>query len=293
MEILFEDKISKLSDDLINHVLSFLLTVDVVPTCLLSKRWKNIWHLVSTLSFSDDRMPNFENFCNYVDNCLEHRKRGMANDNSVLIKSFKLQIMDFDPRNNAHYIDKWLDFVVENKINELYIYLNPEEVEDEDDDDYGELLYYCLPQTMLLNARNITVLDLHGIEILDNATNYRINFPSLKSLKMKNFRMHNAVLFNFVLGCPLLERLILIEYINSGDNLCLVSSRLKYMKLKGANNVQLLQIKAENIEYLEIVDVPFDGGEFSLGKNIPKGNFHSYTSKCIILQKNMNKTIII
>ncbi|KAM6580527.1 hypothetical protein CsatA_004301 [Cannabis sativa] len=37
-----EDRISKLPDALITHILSFLPTEEVVRTCLLSKRWKLI-----------------------------------------------------------------------------------------------------------------------------------------------------------------------------------------------------------------------------------------------------------
>uniref|UniRef100_A0A803R4K9 F-box domain-containing protein n=1 Tax=Cannabis sativa TaxID=3483 RepID=A0A803R4K9_CANSA len=38
-----DDRISKLPDSVIIHILSFLPTEDVVQTCILSKRWKLIW----------------------------------------------------------------------------------------------------------------------------------------------------------------------------------------------------------------------------------------------------------
>ncbi|XP_062078538.1 putative FBD-associated F-box protein At5g53640 isoform X2 [Humulus lupulus] len=88
-----EDRISKLPDTVIVHILSFLLTKDVVRTCLLSKRWKFMWYSVPKLFFSDtsdtgpvSTIPDSQKFHNYIDNCLEHRKKDNVK-NDVLSKS--------------------------------------------------------------------------------------------------------------------------------------------------------------------------------------------------------------
>ncbi|XP_062089017.1 F-box/LRR-repeat protein At3g26922-like [Humulus lupulus] len=92
-----EDRISKLPDAVIVHILSFLPTVDVVRTCILSKRWKFMWYSVPVLFFSDattdfQSPQGLEKFYKYVDDCLEHRKRVNARDLTIL----ELEGLDLD-----------------------------------------------------------------------------------------------------------------------------------------------------------------------------------------------------
>ncbi|XP_062078535.1 putative F-box/LRR-repeat protein At4g15060 [Humulus lupulus] len=123
-----KDRISKLPDTVIVHILSFRLTEDVVRTCLLSKRWKFMWYSVPKLFFSDssDTGPDSQKFYNYIDNCLEHRKKGMYFIVDSAIASFKLQMYYCYRRSKARRLDKWLDFAVENKVKELSLRLWPE-----------------------------------------------------------------------------------------------------------------------------------------------------------------------
>uniref|UniRef100_A0A803QTZ7 F-box domain-containing protein n=1 Tax=Cannabis sativa TaxID=3483 RepID=A0A803QTZ7_CANSA len=90
-----EDRLSKLPDITLVHILSFLPTTnDVVRTCILSKRWKLIWYSVPKLCFCDTTttVPEFQKLENYVDNCLEHRKKGMYFIADSALISFKLHI---------------------------------------------------------------------------------------------------------------------------------------------------------------------------------------------------------
>lgn len=45
-----EDRLSDLPDCVILHILSFLDTIDAVQTCILSKRWNNLWKYLPTLA---------------------------------------------------------------------------------------------------------------------------------------------------------------------------------------------------------------------------------------------------
>ena len=47
-----ENYVSLLPNDLILHIIAFLLARDAVKTCVLSKRWRSVWTTVSDLGFS-------------------------------------------------------------------------------------------------------------------------------------------------------------------------------------------------------------------------------------------------
>ncbi|KAM3223993.1 hypothetical protein ACQJBY_057406 [Aegilops geniculata] len=53
-----EDRISALPDDLLQHVMSFLLSRDAVRTCVLARRWSTLWKSVPALSIEDDLAAN-------------------------------------------------------------------------------------------------------------------------------------------------------------------------------------------------------------------------------------------
>ncbi|XP_078161520.1 FBD-associated F-box protein At4g13985-like [Carex rostrata] len=68
------DRISRLPDDVLNHILSSLTTKEVVQTCILSKRWRNNWAFVPVLNF---QLDDFDNDCDrlgrFVDGVFQNR----------------------------------------------------------------------------------------------------------------------------------------------------------------------------------------------------------------------------
>ncbi|VAI62498.1 unnamed protein product [Triticum turgidum subsp. durum] len=49
-----EDRISALDDELLQHVMSFLLSRDAGQTCVLARRWSTLWKSVRALRIKDD-----------------------------------------------------------------------------------------------------------------------------------------------------------------------------------------------------------------------------------------------
>ncbi|XP_062089027.1 uncharacterized protein LOC133795590 [Humulus lupulus] len=178
-----EEKIGNISGELIQESLSLLRTVDVVRTCLLLKCWRHM--------------------C-FINSYIEHCKRGIVD--SVPVKSFKLEMMNFY-RSNAHYLDKWLTFVVKNKVKELHICLSPEE----DEDDGFLLHYYALPkavdiedevQLLHIEAKNLEFLELVDVHF------DKVNFSGCKKILNLSFSyVCDSSLDVLVTDLPLLENL--------------------------------------------------------------------------------------
>ncbi|XP_030506342.2 F-box/FBD/LRR-repeat protein At3g26920 [Cannabis sativa] len=268
-----EDRISKLPDGVIIHMLSFLPTKDVVRTCLLSKRWKLIWYSVPTLFFSNVTSPDLtwcwdiEMFYNFVDNCLEHLKKGFVVDS--IITSFKLKMFDCYHRSKAGLLDKWLAFVVESKVREIHLRLNLD-MDLENFDEY----YYCLPK-ILQSATYLTVLELNCVE-LDTSCSF--SFPCLKTLSLEDVRNLETAeddgVVKFLLGCSSLEKLLLLDYVflvtDHDVQFRLHSLSLKFMELKRTYDYYKLniQVEAVNLESLVLHGVILDEMNLSSCKKI-------------------------
>ncbi|XP_023645828.1 F-box protein At1g19070 isoform X2 [Capsella rubella] len=67
------DRINGLSDDIICHILSFLPTKQSALTCVLSKRWRNLFALAQDLHLVDDdalEVGCAQSFIDFVDRVL-------------------------------------------------------------------------------------------------------------------------------------------------------------------------------------------------------------------------------
>ncbi|XP_060967877.1 putative F-box/FBD/LRR-repeat protein At1g78760 [Cannabis sativa] len=268
----FQDRISNLPDAIILHILSFLPTIDVVSTSFLSHRWKLMWYLIPDLSFSITTtnyktVKEQEKALNYIDLCLEHRKRGMYFIRDSFLNSFKLQMDCYYKRKTGRYIDKWLAFAVLRRVKHVSLCLNAGEP-----DEYGEN-YFRLPNSLVLHAKFLTSLELNGVE-LDRYCVF--TFPSLKSLTMINVHIANRfVIDKLMLGTPSLEKLLLNCYYNTFHphqlhirSLSLKLLEIKLVKIQSVAERMIKQIEIKNLESLKLERVSFDKLKFSSCKTI-------------------------
>ncbi|KAM6570487.1 hypothetical protein CsatB_018472 [Cannabis sativa] len=254
------DRISKLHDEILIHILSFLPTEDLLPTSLISKRWRFLWCSVPSLNFLQTKkighLDGQEMFYNFVNNFLENRKRGMDNNDhhDSVITSFKLYIdqYDWDNAHASHHIDRWLGLVVENKVKEIHLVLWEEKYDREN----GIMYYTSLPKP-LLNAKYLTILNLVRVDL---DCSYTFSFPYLKSLKLGVVRFaEKDVLDNLLLGSPSLERLELSN-LSSDHKLHIHSDSLalKFLEVVVSDNIVVESIEVVNLESMRLVGVPFE-----------------------------------
>jgi hypothetical protein len=73
-----QDRLSDLPDSVVLHILSFINTKEAVQTCILSKRWKNLWKFLTTLTFSTRHFQTVRPFTKFVSHVLSHRDDSTA-----------------------------------------------------------------------------------------------------------------------------------------------------------------------------------------------------------------------
>ncbi|XP_060967878.1 putative FBD-associated F-box protein At5g38570 [Cannabis sativa] len=248
-----EDRISKLPDAIILHILSFLPTKDVVQTCVLSKRWKLLWYSVPKLLFCDFSHKNGS--CKFVDNCLRLRKKGMKSIPDSVITNFKLR-MHFYERKMACRLDRWLAFAVKNKIKSIELDMRCQYTRKR-----GHNKFYCLPKTLIADGSYLTDLNLCRVEFDSSCQSF--SFPSLKSLSLSAVRFADSdMLDNLLLGSPSLEKLSLsgCGSTSTADHKLLIHVRNSTLKVLEINQRWDLVEKIEliNLESLILIYVSFD-----------------------------------
>jgi len=72
------DKISELPNCILLYTMTFLSTLEVVRTSVLSKRWKDLWKYTSNLITKNTQFQTTTNFRSFVNKFLTHRDRSSS-----------------------------------------------------------------------------------------------------------------------------------------------------------------------------------------------------------------------
>ncbi|KAL5568632.1 hypothetical protein UlMin_025207 [Ulmus minor] len=243
------DRISKLPDPVIHHILSFLPTVDVVRLSILAKRWRRIWYSIPSLSFSDSdfSINDRKLFYKFVDECLRIRKTSMRFISDSVVTSFKLDIRYYG---GSVRFDKWLSFAVKSKIQELELKMKPK---------CTNFAYCCLPGDVLKASSLVDV----KLTCLKLEASFAISLPSLKSLSLASVELSDKVLHDVLLGCPSLEKLVLKECFDF-VNLQISSSSLLFLEIISFEKCRRIQVEAINLQSF-LYDAEFTRGIGPIG----------------------------
>lgn len=238
-----EDRISKLPDEILAHILSFLSVKEAADTSVLSKRWLPLWTYIYRLDFNATK-PLTEVALNR-----KLRKRHM---NKYIrwvnrtLQMCKVQRLDqfrvcFDLDNFAqHEIDRWLEFAVARKVQRLELDLSKA----------GELPQ---PFTDRYNfpAQHIGLNDYAAqprLNYVHKLPPLLRNFMSLKVLLFKSVNVTGEVLEFFLYNCPSLEEMSVQQSVTL-LNLEVVgpSLKLKHLRIFYCNKLESLKICDTNL----------------------------------------------
>ena len=60
------DKISEMPDNILLHMMNFMDTREAVQTCVLSKRWNNLWKRLTSLLFNSSKFGSVVKIINFL-----------------------------------------------------------------------------------------------------------------------------------------------------------------------------------------------------------------------------------
>ncbi|KAI4356394.1 hypothetical protein L6164_000421 [Bauhinia variegata] len=176
------DRISKLPDDLLCHILSYLSTRDDIRTSILSSRWRMVWTSVLDLNFHDDSFKKYKRFLEYVNLIMIQRDEP--------IKKFSLKGEFW----NYYLLETCTNAALKCKVEHLNL------------NNYVYFLRSLPPR--VLTSGTIVVLKLTSLKISLLGNPSPIYLPKLKILYLKHvvFDSSNDIVKLFS-GSPVLEQL--------------------------------------------------------------------------------------
>ena len=212
-------------------------------TSILSKRWKHLWRTapvkrlcfdamnMTREEFDDDAFVRFVNL-------------NLALHDGATIESFGVK-RDLRPRENySQYIDEWIEFAANKKVQKLDINLSNEPCWEESD--YSEKLF-VFPYWLFNNQDNGLALKHLTLSFfrLDLPPGFN-NFSSLVSFTLKCVPLTQVSLTNILSNCLSLQWLSMTK--------CLCSKSLKFTN-GSSSSLKLKHLNISHCDNLQTADI--------------------------------------
>ncbi|MCD7447736.1 hypothetical protein HAX54_033526 [Datura stramonium] len=196
------DWISQLPDALIIQILSLLSLTDACRTTILSKRWQYLWTCIDNLSYHNKEYScpdslTAHKFISLTDNVLP-----LLSCSSIKKLSLGFMLNYDDGVSYNPKIDKWLEFAVNKKMEDLFLNILYTVRADKHDQPYS------LPQ-VLCSSSSIVKLECWNCRISED---YVLNWKSLKNLTLEYLFLREKHIEQIMSNCPQLESLKLCAF---------------------------------------------------------------------------------
>lgn len=185
----YKDRISELPDEILILILSFVFSAkDVKRTCILSKRWRNVWAFVPSLEFRHLLTTDGEGFVGFVDNFLQLR-------NPSDLHTFSLNVLCVEHSLHLEHVEEWICYAVRNNVKVLNFSLYTDE-------------YYLQVPDCIFSCPSLEELSLLYTCVEITIPKF-IDLGNLKTLHIEDCRMCGKELERLISACTCLEDLTL------------------------------------------------------------------------------------
>ncbi|CAN4098504.1 unnamed protein product [Withania somnifera] len=238
-----DDRISKLPEPILQHILSFLHAEDAARMSTLSKVWNSAWNSLPYLNFGKYIFNKSEigsRLVNVVDQALVNRKK-----HKISVHNFSLQLSPYC--RCLSYVDSWIQILIACNIKELNLTVSRPIYED--------ILEYNSLTEAIFDAKTLNVLSLDGFKIEMPSDAGIIKFSALHELHLSNVFLDEQFIQALCLSCCNLQDLTLLNFDGLASFQVAETSlpKLRSVSLKFCPSVlQLVDIASMYLEDLEI-----------------------------------------
>ncbi|KAL5730041.1 hypothetical protein ACHQM5_002915 [Ranunculus cassubicifolius] len=252
-----EDRLSNLPSALLHYVLSFLDMKYVVKTCVLSRRWRDVWMSVPNLNFDyqfhSKSGGKGDEFVDFVDQVLLLR----STDSNI--QELSLRVRDIE---NVSLMNTWIRFAVKHNVQVLDVNITRQVVRRQE---------LPLHVSGLESLRVLKLTHDFFSPTVDLTLPHSVSLPRLKVLQLSAIRFSNEKLMAELLSnCPVLETLVLKRcgFWNM-KNVVISGRQLKNLVIEHCRNEYHssdlnVMVSASSLESFSCKDL--ERNEFSLAK---------------------------
>ncbi|CAN6837943.1 unnamed protein product [Brassica oleracea] len=218
------DFISSMPDEILHHILSFIVTISAIRTSALSRRWRHLWRELTSLYIHD-----FGPQARGINQILTHYT-------APKIMCFHLGI--YNDNHSTAQINSWIEFAMSRRVQDLSLtFFNHRK--------------YTFPDFFNLSSSieqlSVKLRDRH---MIPGAT---VSWESLRNLSLRRCRIRDESIVKIISGCPKLEFLALyycgvFNCLDLSKSLSLTRLEMKHHRW-GSRPTKII---APNIHYLRL-----------------------------------------
>jgi len=160
-----EDRLSDLPDEVLQHIMGFLPTKQAIQSCVLSKRWKNLWKGLTTLTFTS--FNGIRKYNRYVSHALSNR------DDSIPLHNMHVKVFN---STTPKVLNNALKYASQHHLQKLTLVM---------DFKFKKIPNSFIP--IVINCKSLTFLNLHAnFSRVPLTLPASLSLPSLKTLLLSN-----------------------------------------------------------------------------------------------------------